>query len=194
MSRKKKDNGDDLQLSLNFDDIIESAQVLSRKEVIERANFEKESGAYNPVEQTSNYMKQVVDLEKSWETTIQKARENLLQQDAQQLYFDFLESLAKQIESGSQKSQRLADLLKNVAVRGLGMGRNQIHIENPLKGGTKYRVAFNKTEIERHLENHIWGGNFLREVRACLKSRSSIQSSDHQANHRRINHRFACFA
>ncbi len=32
-----------------------------------------------------------------------------------------------------------------------------------------------------------------RVLRACLKSRSNAQSSKHQANHRRINHRLRCF-
>ena len=31
-------------------------------------------------------------------------------------------------------------------------------------------------------------------VRACLKSHSRVQSSDHQTNHCRINHRFRRFA
>jgi hypothetical protein len=31
-------------------------------------------------------------------------------------------------------------------------------------------------------------------LRACLKSASSVETSQHQTNHRGINHRFACLA
>ncbi len=34
----------------------------------------------------------------------------------------------------------------------------------------------------------------LNGLRACLKSHSRVQSSEHQANHRGINHRFGAFA
>ncbi len=37
-------------------------------------------------------------------------------------------------------------------------------------------------------------GNPMCVLRACLKSHSRVQSSDHQTNHCRINHRFRCFA
>ncbi len=58
-------------------------------------------------------------------------------------------------------------------------GSNQINLTNNLGFDSNPSFSPNGSKIA---------------FRACLKSRSSIQSSDHQANHRRINHRFACFA
>ena len=50
------------------------------------------------------------------------------------------------------------------------------------------------------LYHDLFGGAFrgntrcTLSLRACLKSQSRVQSGYHQANHRRINHRFRCFA
>ncbi len=161
MARKPKKNDDDSpQLSFDFDKIIESAEVLSGEQVAEKAKF----AGYDPVEQTTEYMHRAVQFEELWDTTVQKARKELLRQDARQIYLDFLTDIANQIANGSPKSERYAELLEKVAIQGLGMSREEIEIQKPLRGGTRWRVSFNTTAVERHLESQIVGKHFLNEV------------------------------
>ena len=177
MPRKaKKDAADNPQLAFDFEKIIESAEVLSGERVAKQANF----AIYDPVEQTSEYMRRAVQFEESWETTVQQAREKLLSQDARQIYFDFLTDLANQITAGTTKAERLADLLDKVAIQGLGMSREEIEIQKPVRGGTRWRVKFDEAAIERHLATHIVGKNFLNEVKleTSLPNSFLVGSSD----------------
>jgi hypothetical protein len=171
---RKKDNS--TQLSFDFDKIIEKAEVLSGEQVAEKANVT----GYDPVEKTTEYMHRTVKFEESWETTVQQARNKLLQQDARQIYFDFLTDLCEQIENGSPKSERYAELIDRVAIQGFGMSREEIHIESPYRGGSRWRVQFNKTKVERHLDSHIVGKKFLNEIKIDenLSDSLSIGSSD----------------
>ena len=154
------------QLSFDFKEVVKTAEVLSREQVVAQANFKTDVSDYDPVRQTSEYMQRAVQFEEAWETTIQEARRRLLQTNARQLYYDFLEDLKRQIENGSPKSNRLADLLEKVAIQGLGMDRRQIQIETPLKGGTKWRISWDAKAIQNHLADHIVGETFLNEVKA----------------------------
>src|SRR5438552_1786302 len=123
MPRKPKARSSELfqQLPLDFDTVINSAQVLSREEVAAKSNLGDIRQDYDPVAQTTVYMQRAVQFENAWETTIQKAREALLIVDPRQLYNDFFVDLKNQIEKNSPKSARLADLLEQVAIRGFGM-------------------------------------------------------------------------
>lgn len=103
------------QLPLDFETVIRSGRVLSREQVAARSHQYEGFQDYDPVAQTAEYMQRSVQFEEAWETTIQKAREDLLTIDARQLYLDFLTDLARQIDQGSAKSARLAQLLTNVA-------------------------------------------------------------------------------
>src|SRR5256714_239204 len=154
------------QLSFDFKEVVKTAEILSREQVVAQANFKTDVSDYDPVRQTSEYMQRAVQFEEAWETTIQEARRRLLQTNARQLYYDFLEDLKRQIENGSPKSNRLADLLEKVAIQGLGMDRRQIQIETPLKGGTKWRISWDAKAIQNHLADHIVGETFLNEVKA----------------------------
>lgn len=166
MPQRKKTRASETppQLSFGFEEVVKAAEVLSREQVVAQANFKAEASGYDPVGQTSEYMRRAVQFEEAWETTIQEARKRLLQTDAQQLYYDFLEDLKRQIEGGSSKSNRLVELLDKVAIQGLGMDRRQIQIGTPLKGGTRWRISWNTEAIQNHLAEHIVGDKFLNEV------------------------------
>src|SRR5689334_1327820 len=118
MPRKHKNRSSDhpAQLSLDFDTVISSAQVLSREEVAAKSRLGDTHQEYDPVAQTTLYMQRAVDFEDAWETTIQRAREELLAVDPKQLYIDFFMDLKNQIERNSPKASRLADLLEQVAI------------------------------------------------------------------------------
>jgi hypothetical protein len=167
MPRKKRSGESESkpQPSLDFEEVVKSAEIFSREQVVAQADLKTNVGDYDPVRQTSEYMQRAVQFEEAWETTIQEARERLLQIDARQLYFDFLEDLKQQIENGSPKSNRLVDLLEKVAVQGLGMDRRQIQIETPLRGGTRWRVSWNAEAVQEHLADHIVGDNFLNKIK-----------------------------
>src|ERR687896_1825040 len=87
MARKPKPDpsGSHEQLSLNFDEVIESAKVYSREEIAAKGQQEAGGQAYDPTEQTAVYMRRAVQFEEDWETTIRKARERLLEKDARAL-------------------------------------------------------------------------------------------------------------
>jgi hypothetical protein len=152
------------QLPLDFDTVINSAQVFSREEVVARSHADDSHQDYDPVVQTTGYMQRAVQLEEAWETALQKAREALLCVDARELYFDFFTDLKHQIEQNSPKAARLADLLDQVAIRGFGMTRNQVRVERPAKGGTRLKVEVDSGSVQTHLETHIVGEHFLNPV------------------------------
>jgi hypothetical protein len=163
MSRKSKTrpSSQSPQLSLDFDDVIRTAEVLSRDEVERKASPQD----YDPIALTTEYMKRAVQFEEAWETTIQNAREALLNTDARELYLGFLTDLKKRINQGVRDSARLGHLLEQVTIRGLGMSRNHLVIDSPVKGRTGWRVVkWNSDAIERHLEEHIVGKHFLNQV------------------------------
>jgi hypothetical protein len=103
----------DGRLAFDFDAIIEHAQVFSRDAVA--AKVPGEGGPYDPVAQTTDYMHQVVEAERKWETTIQQARDALLDVDPRSLYSAFFDDLARQLNSGSPRSGALARLLESDA-------------------------------------------------------------------------------
>ena len=142
-----------------FRSIIGSAEVLSRDQVAARSGQE-----HDPVEQTANYMRRAVEIEESWETTIRKARQELLKKDARELYLDFLLDLKRQIELGTDKAVTLASLLEAVAIRGLGMTREQISIRRPRRGGTRWQVDLDSGATDSHLTDHIVGSHFLNWI------------------------------
>jgi hypothetical protein len=161
MPRKRKSQSSQEHKQLSLFDVIKTGQVLSREEVVAEAKPEGSQG-YDPIAQTADYMQRSVRFEEAWETTIQKAREELLEVDAREIYLDFLIDLKQQIEQNSSKSARLAGLLKQVAQRGLGIPRQLLDVKEPLKGGIRWRVEPFKTDlIQRHLDNHIVGEHFL---------------------------------
>lgn len=145
------------QLWLDFENIIKSAQVRSRDEVVTYPD-------YDPVARTADYMKRAVQFEEAWDTTIQKARSELLQRDPRELYFDFFKDLKQQIDQAGSRSLRLAHLFELVAVRGFGMTKEQVQIGKPARGGTKWTIGINEKNIREHLEKHIVGNKFLNEV------------------------------
>ena len=158
MSRKRKSGSKSPnagQLSLDFNSIIESAQVVSREA----------AASYDPVTRTLDIMRHIVDSERAWSTTIQTTREQLLTQDPRELYLDFLTDLKNTIEQDSTKAPRLSRLLEQVAIRGFGMTYDQIRVHNPRRGGSKWRVdPFDIESISNHLEKHIVGKYFLNPI------------------------------
>ena len=147
----------DSQLEINFDEVISSAEVHSRPQ-------EGTSQEYDPLATTAEYMRHVVEIEQAWETTFQKARETLLQTKPQQLYFDFLMDLKHEIEQNSSKSEALSKLLEAVAIRGLGMSKQQIRVSQPSKGGTRRKVDIDAEAVQKHLDDHILGEYFLNPI------------------------------
>lgn len=157
MPRQKKSKNHPsnyIQLEMNFDQAINSAKVRSRDQVVD----------HDPIQETTKYMQQLVKAQEQWETTIKTAREHLLNKDARELYIEFFIDLKKQIESDSSKSERLAKLLRQVAIRGLGMISEQIDIIPPPKGGNKWQVNLNESLIKQHLSTHIIGKYFLNSI------------------------------
>ena len=172
------------QLALDFDAVIGQAEVLSREEVVAKAQSEGRQGraasaqtdggegdegqdqdGYDPTGQTSSYMRRAVQFEEAWETTIRHARKELLKIDPRELYLGFFQSLAQQIQDGSPRAAKFADLLEAVAIRGFGMTRQQIPIERPRRGGAnRWRVPIDANAVRSHLEAHIVGKYFLDPV------------------------------
>ncbi|MEG4418878.1 hypothetical protein QUA70_09745 [Microcoleus sp. LAD1_D5] len=149
-----------LELNLEWDSILnsDSHKILTREQVINKS--------YDPVEITAEYVRKIVSSQKAWKSTLKKAREKLLTTNAKQLYLDFLLDIKRQIEENSSKSPRLARLLKQVAIRGLGMTKEQVKIYDPPKGSGQWRVDINTELVEQHLESHIVGENFLNLITA----------------------------
>lgn len=156
MSRRNKEELDDsiIQLELDFDKVLESTQALSRDDLI----------PYDPVQKTAEYMNQLVESQRQWETTIRKARECLMNEDPRELYSEFFRDLKVQIESNSTKAERLSKLLEHVAIRGLGMGRKEVNIHKPPRGSSRWRVELNNERIEKHLSTHVIGKYFLNPI------------------------------
>ena len=119
---------------------------------------------HDPVATTVLYMQRCIEIEQDWNTTLQKAREELLQIDPRDLYFDFLTALKRNVEQNSSKSEVLANLLREVAIRGFGMGKQQIQIHQPTASQTRWRVDFDEDAVRRHLDNHIVGEYFLNQI------------------------------
>ncbi len=162
---RKKQLSPYTQLSLDFDRVIQSAQVLSRDEVAAQGRQEESNFDYSPVNQTAEYMQRAVKFEEAWETTIQRAREGLLEKDAREIYLEFIIDLKNQVEQNVPKIQRLAHLLEQVAIRGLGIRKEYLWIEKPQKGGGRYRIVnFDRDQIEKHLSAHLVGKHFLNPI------------------------------
>jgi hypothetical protein len=161
MAHESANSGPDAdgQLAFDFDAIIEAAQVFSRDAVA--ATVSGEGSPYEPVSQASDYMHQVVEAERKWETTIQQARNALLGVDPRSLYSAFLADLVQQLNAGSPRSGALARLLESVAHRGLGITRQGLQISQPSAGGNRYQVTMDSDLIDEHLQDHIVGDHFL---------------------------------
>lgn len=155
----------------DFHEVIESGEVYSREEVAAKGQKEAGGQVYDPTEQTAVYMRRAVQFEEAWETTIRKARENLLEKDPRELYLEFLIDLKYQIEQKPARSARLASLLEQVAIRGLGMSKQQMRIQRPSKGETRWRVHVDVDAVEKHLNSHIVGEHFLNPVAAYAAER-----------------------
>jgi len=171
MPRKRSNDSDRsaLQLSIDFDQILSAAEVISRDTVVARLNDQD----YSPVNQTANYMQRVVQAEDAWETTLAKARSELLKVDAKEIYWDFLFDVSRTIETEPQTATRLTNLLQQVAIRGLGMTARQIQISRPQRGGTRWRAQIDRQSVQGHLDSHIEGPNFLNILDAD-SGRSSL--------------------
>ncbi len=138
------------QLEFNFDKVLQSAKVHSRP--------------HDPVATTTDFMQRAVEIEKAWGTTLHKAREDLLQRDPRELYFDFLIDLKRQIEKNSSRSEVYANLLTSVAIRGFGMSKREIWTCPPTRGGTRRQVDFDENAVKSHLDDHIVGKYFLNPI------------------------------
>jgi hypothetical protein len=178
---------DELQITANFEEVINSAEVLSRDEVAAQSQQDAGRQGHDPVAHTTSYMRRAVQFEDAWETTIQKAREVLLEVDARQLYLDFFIDLKHQIEQNTSKSLRLANLLEQVAVRGFGLERHNVNIKKPVKGGVKWEVTLKVDAVRDHLEKHIVGDNFLNIVsvdKSLWRDRSPLIGASDVSQHR----------
>ena len=164
MPRKRSNASDDsaLQLSIDFDKVLGAAEVVSRDAVVARLTDQD----YSPVNQTASYMQRIVQAEDAWETTLARARSELLRVDARQLYWDFIVNIGRTIEDEPQTAARLSNLLQQVAIRGLGMSPRQIQIARPQRGGTRWRVQIDRQSVQSHLASHIEGPNFLNILEA----------------------------
>ena len=149
----------DGQLPLDFD------AVMSGAETVGHDRYDPEG--YDPVGRTAEYARRIVEFERKWETTIGKAREKLLGVDARELYLSFLLDTARLARDGGPRATQHAELLRHVAVNGLGMGRHQINILSPPRGGIGWRVEIDTTAVRDHLERQIVGPNFLNVVAAA---------------------------
>lgn len=153
------------QLSLDLDALLKSGQVFSREEVAVKTQQGEASQDYDPIAQTAEYMQRAVQVEEAWETTIQRAREDLLRKDPRQLYLDFLTDLKVQIEQNSPQAPRLAHMLEQVAIRGLGISKKHLWISKPTRSATRWRVQpFDIVAIEEHLDAHVVGKYFLNPI------------------------------
>lgn len=164
MPHKKQTVASDQQLSLDFDAIIEHSEVRSRDEIEKEADEQTKISDYDPVSQTADYARKSLKFEEAWETSIHKAREQLLQVDPRELYLSFFRDLKNLIEQNVPKASVLAGLLEQVGIRGLGMTPQQIDVRKPLKGGTRWRVQLEENTIQAHLEKHIVGKYFLNPI------------------------------
>jgi hypothetical protein len=162
--RKRSSKADEEQLTLDFTAVLEAATVQSREEVA--GQVLPAADVYDPVARTADYMRRAVEFEEAWGTTIQQARDNLLGASAVQLYLDFFQDLAKSINDNARNAPRLADLLRNVAIRGFGMSSQHIQISDPPRGGTRWSVTLRTKAVREHLEQHIVGDCFLNELEA----------------------------
>jgi hypothetical protein len=175
------------QLALDFESVIQSADVLSREEVVAQSHQGVDGEPYSPVAQTADYMKRAVQFEEAWETTVQQARLALLEKDARELYFEFITDLKYQIEQGVPKAPRLAHLLEQVAIRGLGIRWQHLRIAKPQRGGTRWRVNWNPSAIEKHLEEHIIGPHFFNPISIddnAWKNREPLIGASDVSQHR----------
>ncbi|OCR01053.1 hypothetical protein BCD67_16895 [Oscillatoriales cyanobacterium USR001] len=167
MPRKKKSSNIQspyIQLEIDFDQILnqdnEGYEILDREQV----NSYDPLKNHDPFEKTLEYMSQLVKAQDQWETTIKTAREHLSQKDPRELYFEFFKDLREQIKQNSTQSERLAKLLKQVAIRGFGMTKEQVNIIPPPKGNRNWKVELNEELIKQHLATHIVGKYFLNSI------------------------------
>lgn len=175
------------QMELDFDTVINAAQVLSREDVARTSRMGEGNQDYDPVGQTTEYMRRAVRIEEEWETTIQEARRQLLTIDAREIYFDFLSGIKRRIDGNVPNCANLAKLLETVAIRGLGMSRDHIRIETPLKGGTQWRITLKEEAIRQHLDTHIIGQYFLNPIEihdAVWQTRQPIVAASDVSQHR----------
>lgn len=181
---KRKEDQTDSQMGFDFEAVITNAEVLTREDVA--AKFRQED-TYNPIEQTAAYMQRLVQAEDAWETTLQRARHELLRTDARQLYCDLIADIVKQIQSQPSRASRLSNLLHMVAIRGLGMTREQIRVSSPARGATRWTAEIDRNAVLNHVENHIVGDNFLNflEVDESMwNSRSPVIGGSDVSQHR----------
>jgi NurA domain len=175
------------QMELDFDTVISTAQVLSREDVARTSRMGEGSQDYDPVGQTTEYMRRAVRIEEEWETTIQEARRQLLTIDAREIYFNFLADIKRRVDGNVPNCANLAKLLETVAIRGLGMSRDHIRIETPLKGGTQWRITLKEEAIRRHLDTHIIGQYFLNRIEihdTVWQTRQPIIAASDVSQHR----------
>ena len=120
---------------------------------------------HDPVATTVLYMQRCVEIERDWNRTLQRAREDLLTINPRQLYFDFFTDLKRQIDQDSPKSEALANLLIKVAMRGFGMSTpKHIKITQPTGTNTRWQVQINENAVRKHLDDHIVGEYFLNQI------------------------------
>ena len=103
MPRKKKINDTHSpyrQLEMNFDDIFnpENSEILDRDQVNSYDTFKN----HDPLAETLEYMTKLVKAQDQWETTIKRAREDLLQKDPRELYLEFFKDLQEQIRENEK--------------------------------------------------------------------------------------------
>lgn len=168
-NRSKASANNMSQLPFDFEQVLSTAEVVSRDAVIARLGDED----YSPIRQTASYMQRIVQAEDAWETTLAKARNALLKVDAKQIYWDFIVDIARTIEAEPQTAARLSNLLYHVVIRGLGMTPRHVQIQRPQRGATRWHVVIDKRAVQEHLDSHIEGPNFLNILDAASGSANS---------------------
>lgn len=186
--QRRQENRDlpDEQPMLDFDAVISRAEIRSRDEVALTVDPDVPSSDYSPVQRTAEYMQRSLRVEEAWEGTIAAARERLLETDARTLYLEFLTDLAKMINRASPRTARLVEIVRAVAIRGLGMGPQHLQIREPQRGGTTWRVDMDVASVERHLAGHLVGPNFLnvlRPVGSLWKNRPPLIAGSDVSQH-----------
>lgn len=119
---------------------------------------------HDPVATTAVYMERSVEIEKDWDTTLQKAREALQQINPRELYREFIIDLKNQIEQNSSTSELLASLLHRVVIRGFGMSKKHVTIKPPNESEARWRVNLDEEAVKQHLDAHIVGEYFLNPI------------------------------
>lgn len=114
----------------------------------------------DPLRRTVNFMRGHMRLAQT-SRTLAKAREQLLQQNARELFYEFFKSLVRKAKSQSDIKTRRAGILALRSVcRTLGIGPDLVSLS--LEDAT---VEWHPSQLHDHLSDRISEGTFLFEVK-----------------------------